>query len=281
MIDGYAVTAEDWLWLLRAVAAEGPPEAQVARALVNLHALVRSRGGGHSLASLVRAYAQPVNPAWMHGGERDADPAEVSAAERRRARAASAEAFSPEVVLAVHRALSRPYASDVTDYAAPSVDASRKGYEPRSEPRGGENRFWSRAPGWRGYGVSGMTVDERIAAIRSIARGLPAPERVQWSALMDRVEAARPAAVGALLDGVRVIRPGEPGYEEAKRAAQERDAKAPVEWDLALANWLDKAHGAVAQRAEQLAEGAASVARASLPWALILGLVVLWAVTRE
>lgn len=56
-----------------------------------------------------------------------------------------------------------------------------------------------------------------------------------------------------LLDGVKVIRPGEPGYDEAKRAA----GALPVEWDLQLANELDKLNGAVSERVREVASGAA------------------------
>ena len=61
----------DWLWLARAVEAEGEPHALVAQTLVNRWAWLRDRGLKQypTLTSLVRGYAQPVNPRWMPGGE--------------------------------------------------------------------------------------------------------------------------------------------------------------------------------------------------------------------
>jgi hypothetical protein len=64
-------------------------------------------------------------------------------------------AFPTYVHEAVDAALARSFPSDVTDYAAPGVDASAK-YESRSEPVDGENRFWSRSPGWSGYVASAL-----------------------------------------------------------------------------------------------------------------------------
>lgn len=155
----YAPTATDRLWLLRAVAAEGKPHAGVARALVSLFMLRRSQGSQQTLAGLVRAYAQPVNPRWFTSGDLF-KAAPRTAAQRmlalQRENVHSVRtAFPSYVYEAVDAALASSFSSDVTDYAAPDVDASAK-YEPRSEPTAGENRFWSRAPGWAGYVASAV-----------------------------------------------------------------------------------------------------------------------------
>lgn len=157
-------SAADRLWLLRAVQAEGEPRRAVAEALVNLYAWQRSRGGKASLESIVRAYAQPVNPRWFEGGDlfktalakapEAAKPAMLAAA-RRRERFHSVRAkFDAGVIEAVAFALAGEHRTDVTDYAAPNVDATSKGYQPRSDAQPGRNRLWTRAPGWAGYVAS-------------------------------------------------------------------------------------------------------------------------------
>ena len=161
----YEVTPEDRLWLLRAVEVEGKPREMVARALVNLFALTRSKGSSAygTLASLVRAYAQPVNPRWFQQGDLYlaalAKAPNATAAARLRKAAKHRElvharrmTFSPQTRAAVDAALKSGWQSDVTDYAAPTLDASKK-YVPRSEPVAGENRLWTRAVGWAGYMV--------------------------------------------------------------------------------------------------------------------------------
>ncbi len=159
----YGVTEADRLWLMRAVQAEGPPQLQVARALVNGFAWARAhRKWAGSLMGWVRAYAQPVNSRWFTSGDLHkkqvaevADAAARAQLERRayerEAKHATRQAFAPEVEAAVNEALTTPWASDITDYAAPAVDASKKGYVARSAPRPGQNRFWTRAVGWTGY----------------------------------------------------------------------------------------------------------------------------------
>lgn len=156
----YEPTTEDKLWLARAVQAEGKPELRVARALVNLFMLQRAQGRTQTLAGLVRAYAQPVNPRWYEHGDlflahpRSAHELEVA---RNRERVHSTRiSFAPLTMRAVREALETPFPSDVTDYGAASLDASMK-YAPRSEPIAGENRFWSRRPGWAGYFTAAST----------------------------------------------------------------------------------------------------------------------------
>ena len=153
----YYPTADDRLWLLRAVAAEGKPEPMVARALVNLFMLQRSKGNTQTLAKLVRAYAQPVNPRWFPDGDLHiaAKAKGQDTAERAIKRIAHSmrtlAAMPPHVVQAVNEALKSSFESDITDYAAPTLDATSKGYLPRSVATPGVNRFWTRASTWPGY----------------------------------------------------------------------------------------------------------------------------------
>lgn len=65
------ITTDDALWLARAVEAEGEPRPEVAQTLVNRWAWLEETQPGTypTLTSLVRAYAQPVNPAWFVGGK--------------------------------------------------------------------------------------------------------------------------------------------------------------------------------------------------------------------
>ena len=170
--EAYTPTAEDKLWLMRAVEVEGPPREMVARALVNLFVWQRhNRPAYPTLAALVRAYAQPVNPKWFDDGSlfkqsyekkatEKAKEDALKAAIRRRTVHSTRTVFAPETVQAVEKALSYAWPSDITDYAASFVDASHK-YERRTESRPGVNTFWSRAPGWTGYQV---TPDGKLTA---------------------------------------------------------------------------------------------------------------------
>lgn len=271
MIDGYRVTAEDWLWLLRAVESEGEPRSSVARALVNLWARQRARAASkRSIAALVRAYAQPVNPIWAHGGERDVDPVRVSASERRRAAASRLVSFSPRTARAVYEALTSGFSGSVTDYAAPWVDATKKGMVRLSEPRTGENTLWTRDGSWGGYEVKDMTTSEKVAAIRAMMMSLPRSERVQVDAALRRV--TNVAGAGGLLDGVKVIRPGEPGFDEA---LADEAARGQTEWDLTTANTVDAIYQAVAERVKELAGSAGSALSGGTWFLLALALVLL------
>lgn len=168
----YQVTANDVLWLRRAVEAEGEPREAVAKALVNLFVLRMAArpASPQSLEKLVRAYAQPVNPRWFVGGDlyeaalKKAEPGKRDvmrmAAQRRERVHSERTTFSEETDRAVMKALGGVVGSDVTDYAAPWVDGAAKGYEPRSAQEPSKNRLWTRAPGWAGYraadGVAGQ-----------------------------------------------------------------------------------------------------------------------------
>lgn len=166
----YDVTGADRLWLTRAVEAEGPPQLGVAQALVNGFCAMQSKGRWRKpLADWVRAYAQPVNPRWYVGGDlyllawHSADASERLYAQRaahaREVKHSARTQFSAPVLAAVQLALSTTFASDVTDYAAPHIDATGKGYVPRSAPLRGINRMWSRLPGWTGYTATESPLD--------------------------------------------------------------------------------------------------------------------------
>lgn len=113
----------DALWLARAVEAEGAPETLVAETLVNRWAWLADANPGAypTLASLVRAYAQPVNPGWFREGKLflawlaahpELTPEQVA---RERSRAdvreythSKRDTFTPATYLAVNRALRGP-----------------------------------------------------------------------------------------------------------------------------------------------------------------------------
>lgn len=251
----YVVTPEDELWLLRAVQAEGPNYEMVARALVNLFALGRSLGSTRTLADLVRAYAQPVNPKWAAQGTQ----AQVA----RRAAAAARVVFSPEVTRAVERALTTSWDQDVTDYAAPGLDASAKGYVRRSEDVRGVNTLWARRPGWRGYDVAQGGIMTLVERIRVASRALPEDEQRQ-------VERALSALVR--VSGIARVGP----------AQQD-------EWDLSAANTLEALYDAVADRVKELAqrggtaatEAVQAVAKPATGLLLALALVLLLVYARK
>lgn len=276
----YAVTPDDVLWLRRAVQSEGEPREEVARALVHLHAQLRERNARwreSPLAELVRAYAQPVSPAWMHGGARDANPDVVSAAERRREEAVKRRSFDPAVLDAVEAAVTTSSRSVVTDYAAAHVDAAHKGYQLVRPGSRTVNALWLRWPDARGYESRWSTGEEpsrtaesevdvvarqkamaQAGAVRQMAVQLPSAERAAVLALVAALAARLGVHVGAVgSDGVR-------------------------EWDLAAANELQALYEAVSDRVVQLGgqavavatvaveRAAQGVARSSLTWLLLL-----------
>lgn len=162
------MTAEDRLWLLRAVQVEGPSLAQVSQVLVNCFAYLHSRRPQlcPSLVWLVRSYAQPVNPAWFPEGNifakwhaRDPVAYPLSAAVRRRDLHSVRTTFDPPVSAAVERALTLGLVDvpkNATDYAAAWIDASHK-YKALTAKERGRNRLWTRAPEWAGYRVGSST----------------------------------------------------------------------------------------------------------------------------
>lgn len=157
--------AEDVLWLCRAVEAEGRVEEQVAQVLVNLWARTHSKAPGTKLVTIVRAYAQPVNPRWYLWGDLhkkwvELDPKNETAAKalRREQLHSRMIDFRPEVVAAVNKALtvgSVDIPACATDYAAPRIDASGK-YGPAltdrdADRKAGRNTLWTRDRAWLGY----------------------------------------------------------------------------------------------------------------------------------
>lgn len=127
--------ADDRLWLLRAVEAEGPPRDLVAQVLVNRWAWMWDEVPGKytKLAELVRAYAQPCNPAWypegrlflarledLHESER---AAAVLRARKRRDVISTRKQFSAAAQIAVDTALLGPVTlpAGALHYAAVSL----------------------------------------------------------------------------------------------------------------------------------------------------------------
>lgn len=167
----YRVTPDDALWLLRAVAGEGPVRDEVAATLVNGFVWARTQSGfPGTLAAWVRAYSQPVSPAWFPDGDKfraqlaeTSDPTEraklLAKATARRDVHSKRTRFDAAVRDAVARALdgAASIPDNAVDYAASTLDASRKGYIPLTEATRGRNRLWTRpaALSWQGYAVEG------------------------------------------------------------------------------------------------------------------------------
>ena len=163
--EPYRVTSEDVTWLLRAVDAEGPPHDKVAAVLCNGFVWARARKRWRrSLGEWVRAYSQPVNPRWFPDGELHlrelaAHPenaeALTSAATRRMLVHSVRRTFTSSARSAVHAAITgqTKIPPEATDFAAPFVDATKRGYTPLEDATPGRNRLWTRpgAEQWRGY----------------------------------------------------------------------------------------------------------------------------------
>lgn len=170
----YPVRASDVLWLMRAVEAEGPVQAHVAAVLVNGFTWARANGKwNRTLADWVRAYAQPVNPAYYPDGElfrkaydaadtEDAKATLLRRAEARRDVHSKKREFTTATQKAVVNALEgrTKFPAEATDYARWDVDASGKGYRPLQVATKGQNRLWARpgTEGWDGYAVAGAGI---------------------------------------------------------------------------------------------------------------------------
>lgn len=170
----YAPSADDELWLRRAVAGEGRVEAQVAQVLVNrfaylLGTAVRTDGAPFypTLAEFVQAYAQPINPRWMRGGdkfeERFPDASreyqrKLEAGHARRAVHRRMTDFDDATLTAVRTAL-HVGPIDIEPgwlhYSAPGSE--RPGMKPVTPPRRGTNQIFGvkGADAWGGYSVPG------------------------------------------------------------------------------------------------------------------------------
>jgi len=161
----YVPTEEDRLWLLRAVEGEGPVHNEVAQVLVNRFLYLRARipNAYTTLAELVQAYSQPVNPLWMRGGEKwDSAWAKAKTPEERaklreidakRRDHRSRLKFSPNTVSAVERALTKgslDIDGRAVHFAAPKK--GRKALPVLTQP---ERANWlhteAPAENWQGY----------------------------------------------------------------------------------------------------------------------------------
>jgi hypothetical protein len=166
-VPPYEVTAADILWLLRAVEAEGPDEYQVAAVLVNGFMWNRSQGGKGNLTGWVRAYAQPINPAWYLNGAKHREKLKATTSEAERTRLiakarvretvhSTVRAFHRKTHEAVQKALSAAVPIDprAVDYAAPGVPSTRIALEPNPVTR---NQLYTRvgATTWQGYSSDG------------------------------------------------------------------------------------------------------------------------------
>lgn len=170
----YRPTKSDRLWLLRAVEGEGAPETWVAQALVNRFMWLRARAMERgtkppysTLQAFVRAYAQPVNPRWMEGGDKyeaawrksgEHGRQVLHRQHERRLKHVTMTEFSPHVVAAVDRALTAgpvdlPHAN-TTDYQEANRPTASYHVQ-HSQHDQGVNTFYGAkaARDWRGYRV--------------------------------------------------------------------------------------------------------------------------------
>jgi hypothetical protein len=66
----YTVTPEDRIWWARAIWREGAPQIAVGHVLLQRFAYLYSTSGLYkTLTAFLRAYCQPINPAWLPGGK--------------------------------------------------------------------------------------------------------------------------------------------------------------------------------------------------------------------
>lgn len=161
----YLPTNTDRLWLLRAVEGEGPDQKQVAQVLTNRFLYLRARmpSAFATLADLVQAYSQPVNPRWMQGGDKwdaawnraktDAQRATLLAQNKRRRAHRARGTFSASTEAAVTRALtagSLDIPPTAVHFAAP--EQGRKALPALTRPPKA-NWLHTEAPAatWQGY----------------------------------------------------------------------------------------------------------------------------------
>lgn len=154
------IRPQDQLWLLRAVEAEGAPREMVAQALVNRWAYLVDHGYAQhfpTLASLVRAYAQPVNPRWYPGGDLHTGALERGQDTEARARTrrdvhSTRSAFAASTRAAVRRAMlgQLTLPPGVVHYSVPRDSDDWKRLEIIPGERGRTNAFYA-AEGSEGY----------------------------------------------------------------------------------------------------------------------------------
>lgn len=191
------ISNEDLLWLSRAVEAEGAPQALVAQTLLNRWAWLHDvmPHAYPTLASLVRAYAQPVNPRWFVTGDRHLEAVRENPAHEPelRRKAITRETvhsvrttFSPKTVQAVQQAVYGP-----VTLPAGAVDYSRPKESPRAralwEPR-------TLIPGELGKSNSIFTNDGAAGVLYQVARAGPA--------VLSALPRRGPGAALAILGGV-------------------------------------------------------------------------------
>lgn len=191
------LTRDDLVWLSRAVEAEGEPRHLVAQTLVNRWAWLHDvmPHAYPALASLVRAYAQPVNPRWFVTGDKYAEavrenpthePELKRQALRRELEHSVRVDFRPATVAAVTQAVHGP-----VTLPAGAVDYSKPKESPRAravwEPR-------TLIPGELGKSNSIFTNDGAAGVLYQVARAGPAA----LSALPRRGPGAALAVLGGL-----------------------------------------------------------------------------------
>lgn len=161
----YVPTRTDRLWLLRAVAGEGPRHQEVAQALVNRFLFLRATRPHlyPTLHSLVRAYSQPVNPRWQRGGDKweaawerattEKQRRTLLARHKRRDKYSRMRTFDARTTNAVRKALtvgSVDIPANAVHFAGPGE--TRKGLQILTRPKGANWMQTSAgAKNWQGY----------------------------------------------------------------------------------------------------------------------------------
>ena len=175
----YEPTAEDRAELARAVTFEGPPRRAVAWTLVQRFCLLFPGGRYPSLAQLVRAYCQPINPRWFPDGdlyqiharslptENERADARKRAERRPRQAATPLDALPAEAVGAADEALGAVVESPVLG----SVHF-------RAAPRAARGR--SRASAFRRAQQYAASREDLLEPVRGIPEGYGERAPVNW-----------------------------------------------------------------------------------------------------
>lgn len=199
--------------MLRAVSREGQPRRLVAQALVNRWAWLADFAPGRypHLRDLVRAYAQPVNPAWypegeLHrqyvatlwaAGEGDKARTERELARRRRDEFSQATTFDRATTAAVFQSLHGPVVlpPGALEYGPPGAPGFRvlvEGREYGGLGRPGRNAIYADPAGrglgaLYGFGIAGPSRVEgrilRTTAPHGVIAALLLGALGAWSAL--------------------------------------------------------------------------------------------------
>lgn len=128
----YTVTPTDEGWFIRALWREGKPATAVGFTLLQRFALIASTGRKYAtLTDFLRAFCQPINPAWFPGGKLSNEA--ITRAERRgdsaaanaeRTRAQNRVVYSSTPISSVpkqYRELSRAILSGTWSYPVPTA----------------------------------------------------------------------------------------------------------------------------------------------------------------